>query len=76
MCTEADIHSYPMFKLFYDGEEVAKYQGKTKIFDLIVVVCLIVFYAQGIVAVCHDFTLPSLHITCSRASDFMEKFNA
>ncbi|XP_058780088.1 protein disulfide-isomerase 5-1-like [Vicia villosa] len=26
-CTKADIHSYPTFKVFYDGEEVAKYQG-------------------------------------------------
>ena len=31
VCTEADIHSYPTFNLFYDGEEVDKYQGKTKI---------------------------------------------
>lgn len=27
VCTKADIHSYPTFKVFYDGEEVAKYQG-------------------------------------------------
>ncbi|XP_038706775.1 protein disulfide isomerase-like 5-1 [Tripterygium wilfordii] len=27
VCTKVDIHSYPTFKLFYDGEEVAKYQG-------------------------------------------------
>ncbi|KAL5764123.1 hypothetical protein ACOSP7_016472 [Xanthoceras sorbifolium] len=27
VCTKVDIHSYPMFKLFYEGEEVAKYQG-------------------------------------------------
>ncbi|XP_038721774.1 protein disulfide-isomerase 5-1-like [Tripterygium wilfordii] len=26
-CTKVDIHSYPTFKLFYNGEEVAKYQG-------------------------------------------------
>lgn len=29
VCTKVDIHSYPTFKVFYDGEEVAKYQGKT-----------------------------------------------
>ncbi|XP_007015470.2 PREDICTED: protein disulfide isomerase-like 5-1 [Theobroma cacao] len=27
VCAKVDIHSYPTFKLFYDGEEVAKYQG-------------------------------------------------
>ncbi|KAK6926832.1 Thioredoxin domain [Dillenia turbinata] len=27
VCTKVDIHSYPTFKLFYNGEEVAKYQG-------------------------------------------------
>ncbi|KAE8038892.1 hypothetical protein FH972_011360 [Carpinus fangiana] len=27
VCTKVDIHSYPKFKVFYDGEEVAKYQG-------------------------------------------------
>lgn len=27
VCTKVDIHSYPTFKLFYDGEEVSKYQG-------------------------------------------------
>ncbi|XP_048233793.1 protein disulfide isomerase-like 5-1 isoform X2 [Ricinus communis] len=26
VCSKVDIHSYPTFKLFYDGEEVAKYQ--------------------------------------------------
>lgn len=29
VCTKVDIHSYPTFKLFYEGEEVAKYQGIT-----------------------------------------------
>ncbi|KAG6761976.1 hypothetical protein POTOM_032455 [Populus tomentosa] len=29
VCSKADIHSYPTFKLFFDGEEVAKYQGFT-----------------------------------------------
>ncbi|KAI0531251.1 hypothetical protein KFK09_000804 [Dendrobium nobile] len=28
VCTKVDIHSYPTFKIFYDGEEFAKYQGK------------------------------------------------
>ncbi|KAL5982580.1 Protein disulfide-isomerase like 2-2 [Asimina triloba] len=27
ICTKVDIHSYPTFKVFYDGEEFAKYQG-------------------------------------------------
>lgn len=27
VCSKVDIHSYPTFKIFYDGEEVAKYQG-------------------------------------------------
>ncbi|EXB98566.1 Protein disulfide-isomerase 5-1 [Morus notabilis] len=27
VCSKADIHSYPTFKLFYDGEDVAKYKG-------------------------------------------------
>ncbi|KAL7201916.1 hypothetical protein ACSBR1_033583 [Camellia fascicularis] len=27
VCNKVDIHSYPTFKLFYNGEEVAKYQG-------------------------------------------------
>ncbi|CAI9778407.1 unnamed protein product [Fraxinus pennsylvanica] len=27
VCAKVDIHSYPTFKLFYNGEEVAKYQG-------------------------------------------------
>lgn len=27
VCTKVDIHSYPTFKLFYDGEEIAKYKG-------------------------------------------------
>lgn len=28
VCSKVDIHSYPTFKLFYEGEEVAKYKGK------------------------------------------------
>lgn len=32
VCSKVDIHSYPKFKVFYDGEEVAKYQGKVHIF--------------------------------------------
>ncbi|KAL6967317.1 Protein disulfide-isomerase like 2-2 [Sarracenia purpurea var. burkii] len=27
VCNKVDIHSYPTFKLFYNGEEIAKYQG-------------------------------------------------
>lgn len=27
VCTKVDIHSYPTFKLFYNGEEVIRYQG-------------------------------------------------
>ncbi|CAI9761507.1 unnamed protein product [Fraxinus pennsylvanica] len=27
VCRKVDIHSYPTFELFYNGEEVAKYQG-------------------------------------------------
>ncbi|XP_028118354.1 protein disulfide-isomerase 5-1-like [Camellia sinensis] len=27
VCNKVDIHSYPTFKLFYNGEEVVKYQG-------------------------------------------------
>ena len=32
VCSKVDIHSYPTFKLFYNGEEVAKYQGETILF--------------------------------------------
>ena len=31
VCTNVDIHSYPTFKIFYDGEEVAKYKGKISV---------------------------------------------
>ncbi|KAF6150515.1 hypothetical protein GIB67_030316 [Kingdonia uniflora] len=34
VCTKVDIHSYPTYKLFYDGEEVAKYQGKRDVESL------------------------------------------
>ena len=27
VCSKVDIHSYPTFKLFYEGEEVARYRG-------------------------------------------------
>ncbi|KAG1339132.1 protein disulfide isomerase-like 5-1 [Cocos nucifera] len=27
LCSKLDIHSYPTFKIFYDGEEFAKYKG-------------------------------------------------
>ncbi|XP_020552346.1 protein disulfide isomerase-like 5-1 isoform X1 [Sesamum indicum] len=29
VCSKVDIHSYPTFKLFYNGEEVTKYQGSS-----------------------------------------------
>lgn len=32
VCTKVDIHSYPTFKVFYEGEEVAKYQGSCYFF--------------------------------------------
>lgn len=34
VCTKVDIHSYPTFKVFYDGEEVAKYQGPRNVDSL------------------------------------------
>lgn len=34
VCSKVDIHSYPTFKVFYDGEEVAKYQGTRDIESL------------------------------------------
>ncbi|KAG5578218.1 hypothetical protein H5410_058352 [Solanum commersonii] len=34
VCNKVDIHSYPTFKLFYNGEEVAKYQGPRDIESL------------------------------------------
>ncbi|CAN8295058.1 unnamed protein product [Cochlearia groenlandica] len=34
VCTKAEIHSYPTFKLFYNGEEVSKYQGKRDVESL------------------------------------------
>lgn len=27
LCSKLNIHSYPTFKIFYDGEEFAKYKG-------------------------------------------------
>lgn len=27
VCSKVDIHSYPTFKVFYEGEEVVKYKG-------------------------------------------------
>ncbi|XP_008792050.1 protein disulfide isomerase-like 5-1 [Phoenix dactylifera] len=27
LCSQLNIHSYPTFKIFYDGEEFAKYKG-------------------------------------------------
>ncbi|CAL1403381.1 unnamed protein product [Linum trigynum] len=34
VCSKVDIHSYPTFKVFYEGEEVAKYQGKRDVDSL------------------------------------------
>ncbi|KAF9593817.1 hypothetical protein IFM89_025526 [Coptis chinensis] len=34
VCNKVDIHSYPTFKVFYDGEEVAKYKGNYNIYML------------------------------------------
>ncbi|KAL0390139.1 UNVERIFIED_CONTAM: protein disulfide isomerase-like 5-1 [Sesamum calycinum] len=30
VCSKVDIHSYPTFKLFYNGEEVSKYQVESQ----------------------------------------------
>lgn len=46
VCSKADIHSYPTFKLFFDGEEVAKYQGSY---------CFNYFSFWGIYLAKHDF---------------------
>jgi len=32
VCSKVDIHSYPTFKLFYNGEEVAKYKGNYSLY--------------------------------------------
>ncbi|GAB4830509.1 Protein disulfide-isomerase like 2-2 [Ancistrocladus abbreviatus] len=34
VCSKVDIHSYPTFKLFYNGEQVAKYQGNRDVESL------------------------------------------
>ncbi|KAG0498555.1 hypothetical protein HPP92_003246 [Vanilla planifolia] len=34
ICTKVDIHSYPTFKIFYDGDEFAKYKGKRDVESL------------------------------------------
>ncbi|XP_061354967.1 protein disulfide-isomerase 5-1 [Gastrolobium bilobum] len=34
VCSKVDIHSYPTFKVFYDGEEVARYQGSRDVESL------------------------------------------
>ncbi|KAI5666205.1 hypothetical protein M9H77_16058 [Catharanthus roseus] len=34
LCSKVDIHSYPTFKLFYNGEEFAKYQGARNVESL------------------------------------------
>ncbi|KAL5218260.1 hypothetical protein ABZP36_018944 [Zizania latifolia] len=34
VCSKVDIHSYPTFKVFYEGEEVAKYKGPRNVESL------------------------------------------
>lgn len=34
VCDKVDIHSYPTFKIFYEGEDVIKYQGKFHILSI------------------------------------------
>ncbi|XP_020585867.1 protein disulfide isomerase-like 5-1 [Phalaenopsis equestris] len=34
VCTKVHIYSYPTFKIFYDGEEFAKYQGQRDVESL------------------------------------------
>ncbi|KAJ0987683.1 hypothetical protein J5N97_006039 [Dioscorea zingiberensis] len=34
VCSKVDIHAYPTFKVFYDGEEVAKYTGPKEVESL------------------------------------------
>lgn len=34
ICSKVDIHSYPTFKIFYDGEEFAKYKGPRNVESL------------------------------------------
>ncbi|KAG0502778.1 hypothetical protein HPP92_002850 [Vanilla planifolia] len=34
ICTKVDIHSYPTFKIFYDGDEFARYKGKRDVESL------------------------------------------
>lgn len=31
VCSKVDIHSYPTFKLFYEGEEVTRYRGNVHV---------------------------------------------
>ena len=76
VCTKVDIHSYPTFKLFYDGEEVAKYQGSISISPLCVFNML--FYAncefqpQNLDVLCGAFVV--LHIILMlRINIFIQK---
>ncbi|XP_074573511.1 protein disulfide isomerase-like 5-1 [Curcuma longa] len=34
VCSKVDIHTYPTFKIFYDGEEIAKYKGPREVESL------------------------------------------
>ncbi|KAJ6309609.1 hypothetical protein OIU76_014532 [Salix suchowensis] len=46
VCSKADIHSYPTFKLFFDGEEVAKYQDEEFEFNVKLLKEYLVNYLQ------------------------------
>lgn len=50
VCSKVDIHSYPTFKLFYNGEEFTKYQGNGSFCSFARTVCFFFFF-------CHLFAL-------------------
>lgn len=58
VCTKVDIHSYPTFKVFYDGEEIAKYKGK-----LLDVICLVRLYICSLLFPLSTRTSLSLEVT-------------
>lgn len=49
VCNNVDIHSYPTFKLFYEGEEVVKYQG----------ILPVLFYLRNEIVVSFPVSSPS-----------------
>ena len=50
VCSKVDIHSYPTFKLFYNGEEVVKYQGNLQILSVIAPFhCLSIYFFNAII---------------------------